>query len=163
MAIVGLEAVIEGSHIRAQMKEKEAKTTYNNAIASGITVALGEETTGDVIGFSLGNLAPGAEAELHLKLVGELPVDSETGAVQFSLPTVLKLRYTSAGSLDPLASVAAGKLVQVERGKAPSVTMFRLQVWGSGNVSSVSSPTQDTLTGQGWRGGCCSEGDRTSC
>ena len=106
IAVVGLEAVIDGRRIRAQLKEKEeAKATYDDAIASGMTAALGEETAGDVFSLSLGNLPPGTEAELHLKLVGELPVDSGTGAVQFSLPTVLKPRYTPLGSQDPLAPV----------------------------------------------------------
>ena len=146
MAVVGLQAVIDGRRIRAQLKEKEeAKATYDDAIASGMTAALGEETSGDVFSLSLGNLSPRTEAELHLKLVGELPVDSETGAVQFSLPTVLKPRYTLLGSQDPLAPVP-GEPGQVERAKAPAVTALRLQVWGYGNVSSVSSPTHEIMT-----------------
>ena len=120
MAVVGLEAVIDGRRIRAQLKEKEeAKATYDDAIASGMTAALGEETAGDIFSLSLGNLSPGKEAELHLKLVGELPVDSETGAVQFSLPTVLKPRYTPLGSKDPLAPVP-GEPGQAGEGRGAS-------------------------------------------
>ena len=50
--------------------------------------------------------------ERRRQLVGELGVDAE-GAVRFSLPSTLKLRYTPAGSTDPLASVPAGEGQQV--------------------------------------------------
>lgn len=134
-AIVGLEAVIDGKRIKAQLKEKEeAKRDYDDAIASGLTAAFAEEKSGDIFSISLGNLPPMAEAELNLKLVGELPIDAE-GAVRFSLPAVLKPRYTPHGSTDPLAQLATAA-----PGKAPAVHSFEMVVKKEG-VASVTSPT----------------------
>ena len=134
-AVVGLEAVIAGKKIRAQLKEKEeAKQEYDDAIASGLTAAFAEEKSGDIFSLSLGNLPPKAEAELHLKLAGELPIDAE-GAVRFSLPAVLKPRYNPLGSTDPLAKVDSAA-----QGTAPAVYSFDMVVKKEG-VASVVSPT----------------------
>ena len=134
-AVVGLEAVIGGKRIKAQLKEKEeAKQDYDDAVASGFTAAFAEEKSGDIFSISLGNLPPRAEAELNLKLVGELPIDAE-GAVRFSLPAVLKPRYNPLGSTDPLS-----QLNSAVQGKAPSVYSFDMVVKKEG-VASVSSPT----------------------
>ena len=136
-AVVGLEAVIAGKRIKAQIKEKEeAKQVYDDAMASGFTAALAEDKSGDIFSISLGNLPPKGEAELHLKLVGELPIDTD-GAVQFSLPAVLKPRYTPSGSRDPLEVVDSA-----ECGQVASVYNFEMVVKREG-VSSVMSPTHD--------------------
>ena len=104
-AVVGLEAVIDGRRIRAEVKEKEeAKEMYDDALASGLTAALGEEKSGDIFSLALGNLPPQADAELRLKMVSELPLEAGSEAVRFSLPSVLKQRYTPAGSSDPPAT-----------------------------------------------------------
>ena len=78
---------------------------YDDALSSGLTAALGKEKSGDIFSLALRNLPPKGEAELILKLVGELPLDTESEAVRFSLPMVLKPRYTPAGSSDPLAPI----------------------------------------------------------
>lgn len=142
-AVVGMEAVIAGRRIKAEIKKKaEAKQDYDNAIASGYTAALAEEKSGDIFSVSLGNLPVHAEAKLHLKLVGELPIDAE-GGVRFTLPTVLKPRYTPEGSADPLA--AAGGAVQ---GQAPAVYDFKMTVKNDG-VADVTSPTHTISVDKG--------------
>lgn len=140
-AVVGLEAVLGGRKIKAEIREKEeARQMYDDAIASGSSAALAEEKTGDIFSVSLGNLPPKADAELHLKMVGELPIDAE-GAVRFALPSVLKPRYTPSGSTDPLEKVGgADARDQVQQASAPAVFSFQLEVASSG-VSSVTSPT----------------------
>ena len=88
-AVVGLEAVIDGRRIRAEVKEKEeAKEMYDDALASGLTADLGEEKSGDIFSLSLGSLPPQADAELQLKMVSELPLEAGSEAVRFSLPSV---------------------------------------------------------------------------
>ena len=139
-AVVGLTAVLDGRTVKAQLRDKqEARDTYEDAVASGKTAALGEESSGDVFSISLGNLRGGGEAEIQLKLVGELPLDAE-GSVRFSLPATLKPRYTPAGSTDPLAPVE-GESGQVERGTVKGVHQFELRVLNVEQVSSVTSPT----------------------
>ena len=140
------QAVIAGRRIKAEVKEKEeARQTYDDAIASGFSAALAEEKSGDIFSISLGNLPPKAEAELHLKLAGELPIDAE-GGVRFTLPSVLKPRYTPQGSSDPLASIEDGGTGQVQHATAAAVFNFNLEVTGSDGVSNVTSPTHDIQT-----------------
>lgn len=145
-AIVGLEAIIAGRRIKADLREKEeARQAYDDALASGFAAALGEEKSCDIFSISLGNLPPKSEAELHLKLVGELPIDAE-GGVRFALPSVLKPRYTPTGSTDPLDKVGGGADIgQVQQASVPAVFNFKLHVLGADSVSQVTSPTH-TIT-----------------
>ena len=142
-AVVGLEAVIDGRRIRAEIKEKEqAKQEYDDAIASGMTAAFGEEKKGDIFSLALGNLPPGKEAEIHLTMVGELGIDAE-GSVRFSLPAVLKPRFSPTGSEDPLAPVTGGETPagQVHHSEAPSVYKFELNIAGAERIAEVTSPS----------------------
>ena len=146
-AVVGLEAVIAGRRIKAEIREKEeARQMYDDALASGFTAALAEEKSGDIFSISLGNLPPKSDAELHLKLAGELPIDAE-GGVRFTLPSVLKPRYTPIGSTDPLAKVGGGAdASQVQQASSPAVFNFEFKVAGADTVSKVTSPTHTINT-----------------
>ena len=144
-AVVGLEAMIAGKKIKAEIKEKEeAKMEYDDAMASGFTAALAEEKTGDIFSISLGNLPPNSEAELHLQLVGELPIDAE-GGVKFTLPSVLKPRYTPSGSTDPLA-YSYGTSIQDQVATTHAVFDFTLDVMEPNSISEVTSPTHTITT-----------------
>ena len=134
-----------GSYTLQVREKEEARQMYDDALSSGLTAALGEEKSGDIFSLALGNLPPKGEAELILKLVGELPLDTESEAVRFSLPTVLKPRYTPAGSSDPLAQIG-GEASQVEKSSAPAVSSFSLNVAESDDVTSVTSPTHGINT-----------------
>ena len=147
-AVVGLEAVIDGRRIRAEIKDKdEARAEYDDAVASGRTAAFGEEKTGDIFSLALGNLPPGKEAEIHLTMVGELEVDAE-GSVRFVLPTVLKPRYTPIGGKDPLAPVTGAEAPagQIRRTETPSVYSFDLSIAGAEGIAEVSSPSHKIKT-----------------
>jgi hypothetical protein len=140
MAVVGLQAKIDNRTIRGVVLEKEeARATYDDAIASGFTAALGEEKSGDIFSLSLGNLPPQGDVQLILNLAGELPLEGE--AVRFSLPTVLKPRYTPAGSSDPLAPVS-----DATTGSGPTVSHLSMQISNTSGVSSVTSPTHSIDT-----------------
>lgn len=144
-AVVGLEAVIAGKKIRAQLKEKEkAKMEYDDAIASGYTAALAEENTTDIFNISLGNLPAKSDAEIHLQLVGELPLDAE-GAIMFSLPSVLKPRYTPTGSVDPL-ELFFGAYNQGQQAAVHAVIEFSLNIMEPDYISEVTSPTHTITT-----------------
>ena len=145
-AIVGLTAIIDGRKIKAQLKEKEeARADYDDALASGQTAALAEEKSGDVFNISLGNLPAGKEAEIHLKLVGELGIDAE-GNMRFSLPSSLKPRYSPTGSSDPLAGIGGGAQTQVEQASTSCVQHFQLTVLNAQEVAEVTSPTHTIIT-----------------
>lgn len=139
-AVVGLTALIDGRKITAEVKkEEEARSRYEDAIASGKTAAFAKEMSGDVFSVSLGNLPPQKEAEIVLQLVGELPIDAE-GGVRFSLPATLKPRYVPAGSSDPLDEVD-GAEEQVQQARVSSVQKFKLSVFDQENIDEITSPT----------------------
>ena len=147
-AVVGLEAVIDGRRVRAEIKGKEeARAEYDDAMASGRTAAYGEEMKGDIFSLALGNLPPGKEAEIHLTMVGELEIDAE-GSIRFVLPTVLKPRYTPAWSEDPLEPVSGAEIPagQIRRTKTPSVYEFDLSIAGMEGIAEVSSPSHKIKT-----------------
>ena len=142
-AVVGLEAIIDGRKIKGEVQEKQkAMDMYNDAIASGLSAAYAEEKSGDIFSLSLGNLPSGSEAEISIRMVGELPIDAD-GRVRFTLPSVLKPRYTPEGSIDPLAGT---QNTSVKKASVAGVFEFRMRVEGSVKVSEVSSPTHKLKT-----------------
>jgi hypothetical protein len=131
-AVVGLTALIDGHKIRAEVrKEEDARTQYDDAIASGQTTAFAQEISGDIFSVCLGNLPPQTEAEVSLQLVGELPIDAE-GNVRFSLPTSLKTRHGSSNPVDREL---------VKQASLPSVQKFMLSVLNQEGVDEITSPT----------------------
>lgn len=139
-AVVKLTAIIDGRSIKADIKEKEeARAAYDDAIASGQSAVLGEEKTGDVFSIVLGNLPPGKDAEIHLQVVAELPIDAEEN-VRFSLPSVFKPRYAPAGSSDPFAPLS-DSASQVSSAQIAGYSRFQLNISAPQTVSSITSPT----------------------
>ena len=147
MAVVGLEAELEGKRIKAMLKEKvTAETDYDDAIASGMTASLGKEESGDIFSITLGNLMPGNGAKVVLTMVGELPTDEDSGAVRFSLPTVLKQRAFPAGAAAPSGPAAEWQQQQCTSEKVSAASSVLLRVYNSQDVSSISSPTHEIVT-----------------
>jgi len=72
-------------------------------------------------------------------MVGELPIEAD-GRVRFTLPSVLKPRYTPEGSSDPLA---ATQNPSVKQASVAGVFKFRMSIEGAKRVSEVSSPTHE--------------------
>ena len=137
-AVVGLEAVIDGRKVKGDVKDKQkAKDMYEDAISSGLSAAYAEEKSGDIFSLSLGNLPSGSEAQISIKMVGELPIEAD-GRVRFTLPSVLKPRYTPEGSIDPLA---AAQHPSVKQASVAGVFKFKMRVEGSAKIGKVSSPT----------------------
>ena len=131
--LTDLTALIDGRRIKADVKEKEeAKVVYDDAIASGLPAALGEEVSKDIFSISLGNLPGGSKAEIELTLDWQLPLDAE-GKLSFTLPTVLKERYNPTGAPpappDTPVDGSAG------------VSQFLLRVHNASSIASITSAT----------------------
>ena len=142
-AVVRLEATIDGRKIKATIHEKEkARDMYDDAITSGLSAAFAEEKSGDIFSLSLGNLPSGSEAEINIRMVGELAIDAD-GHVRFTLPSVLKPRYTPQGSTDPLA---ATQNPSVKQASVAGVFQFKMTIEGASRVAEVSSPTHQLKT-----------------
>ena len=74
-AVVGLTALLDGKKIKAQLQDKQkARDKYEDAVSSGKTAALGEESSGDIFSIS-------SEEEATL-----LPANSQ-GWCAFLLPS----------------------------------------------------------------------------
>ena len=105
-AVCGFQATIDGRTIIAEVQEKqEARDTYDDAISSGQSAFLLEESdeSSDIFQISVGNLPPKKEALVELRFVTELSVEAE-GRVVFVLPTVLNPRYSPADSSASLST-----------------------------------------------------------
>lgn len=86
----------DGYHvIRGVVKEKhEAQHTYQTAIACGQAAGLLEQgETSDVFSISLGNIPTGSKLTVNLEYVGKLKHDMASGAIRYTLPTVISPRY----------------------------------------------------------------------
>lgn len=136
-AVVGLTAIIDGKKIRADLKEKEeAKAVYDDAIAGGQTAALGETIEDDVFSVSLGNLPNESKADIELHLVNQLPVDAE-GKISFSLPTILKDRYTPVSDITPSTNTTNSDI----SGTVSGIDQIVLRIHNSKAIKSITSST----------------------
>ena len=144
-AVVRLEATIDGRKIKATIHEKEkARDMYYDAITGGLSAAYAEEKSGDIFSLSLGNLPSGSKVEINIRMVGELPIEAD-GSVRFTLPSVLKPRYTPQGSTDPLA---ATQNPSVKHASVAGVFQFKMTIEGASRVAEVSSPSHQLRTAQ---------------
>ena len=94
-AVCGFEAIIDGTLVVGEVKEREAAfEMYDDAIQKGHGAYLLDEERPDVFQASVGNLPPGKEVLLKLTYVTELSIDG--GAVRFAIPTTVSPRYAPA-------------------------------------------------------------------
>ena len=138
-AVCGFQATIDGRTIVAEVQEKEeARDTYDDAISSGQSAFLLEESdeSSDIFQISVGNLPPKKEALVELRFVTELSVEAE-GRVVFVLPTVLNPRYSPADS-------AASLSTQIPRAASvdsPYSFEFAMKVKATSAISEITSPS----------------------
>nr|XP_058965422.1 von Willebrand factor A domain-containing protein 5A-like [Pocillopora verrucosa] len=133
-AVCGFQATIDGRTIVAEVQEKqEAQDTYDDAISSGHSAFLLEESS-DIFQISVGNLPPEKEAVVELRFVTELAVESE-GRVVFVLPTVLNPRYTPQDTA-PSLSAQVPRLAAVS---SPYGFEFEMKVKAISSISEVTS------------------------
>lgn len=138
-AVCGFQATIDGRTIVAEVQEKqEARDTYDDAISSGQSAFLLEESdeSSDIFQISVGNLPPKKEAIIELRFVTELAVEVE-GRVVFVLPTVLNPRYSPQDSTASLST-------QIPRAAAvdsPYSFELEMKVKAISAISEISSPS----------------------
>lgn len=94
-AVCGFEAVIDGTLVVGEVKEREeAFRAYDDAMERGDGAYLLDEERPDVFQASVGNLPPGKEVLLRLTYVTELAVAA--GSLRFVVPTTVSPRYAPA-------------------------------------------------------------------
>lgn len=93
--VCGFEAVIDGTLVVGEVKEREAAfRTYDEAMERGDGAFLLDEERADVFQASVGNLPPGKEVLLRITYVSELAVDGK--GLRFTVPTTVAPRYAPA-------------------------------------------------------------------
>lgn len=102
-AVCEFEAFINGKHIIGVVQsKKQARETYDDAIASGQGAYLLEQTAPDVFTMTVGNLPPSQEVLIRITYVVELRLDEISGSLLFSLPTTIAPRkYQEPNNNDP--------------------------------------------------------------
>ena len=142
-AVVGLTAIIDGRNIKAQLKEKEeARADYDDALASGQSAALAEETC----------LASAwATSRLGKKQRSISNWLESSGSIQKGV-CAFPCRPASSQGTAPLGrqihwlELGAGLKQQVEQASTSCVQHFQLTVLNAQEVAEVTSPTHTITT-----------------
>ena len=140
VVLTGIEAVIDGRIVKGIVKEKgEAKTEYEDAIASGNTAVLVEEESKDIIGILLGNLPPDKNAVVRLQLLQQLDVKLE--GIHLLLPTTLKPRYQLASDASSvqqqgMLGIHPGALLPHDA-SVPAIYKFSFELFLMGEIGKL--------------------------
>ena len=135
-AVCGFQATIDGRTIVAEVQGKqEARDTYDDAISSGHSAFLMEESdsSSDIFRISVGNLPPQKSAIVEVRFVTALEVQAE-GEVVFVLPSVLNPRYDPSGR----SEVGSSAFPVVAE---PYTFAFELTVISESEIKEITSPS----------------------
>lgn len=96
--VTDFAADLAGRRVVGVLKERgEARSDYEQAIVSGQRAAIVEEDRPDVFSVRVGNIGPGEEAAIEMRLTG--PLSFEDGEATFRFPLVVAPRYTAGKAL----------------------------------------------------------------
>jgi Ca-activated chloride channel family protein len=117
-AVTSFQLVVAGRVVEGQLQERgAARQEYDRAIKAGHRAAIAEEERAGVFTMRVGNLPPGEEARVRLRLVGPLPY--RDGEVTFRFPLVVAPRYVPG---TPLAGDPVGTGVAPDTDAAPDAS-----------------------------------------
>ncbi|MHA7651612.1 VIT domain-containing protein [Mycobacterium sp. ML4] len=96
--VTDFAADLAGRRVVGVLKERgQARADYEQALVSGQRAAIVEEDRSDVFSVRVGNLGPGEEAIIEMRLTG--PLSFEDGQATFRFPLVVAPRYTAGTPL----------------------------------------------------------------
>ncbi|WP_204804034.1 VIT domain-containing protein [Mycobacterium riyadhense] len=105
-------ADLAGRRVVGVLKERgQARADYEQALVQGQRAAIMEEDRSDVFSVRVGNLGPGEEATIEMRLTG--PLSFEDGEATFRFPLVVAPRYTT-GSPVPGDQTGSGLAVDTD-------------------------------------------------
>lgn len=92
-------------------EKREAKATYDKAVARGETAGLLEQLpeASDAFSTSLGNIPAGGQVLVSINFVNELKHDAELNGIRWTLPTSIAPRYGSGPYVAPGKRVVEDK------------------------------------------------------
>jgi len=92
--VTDFAADLAGRRVVGVLKERaQARADYEQALVAGQRAAIVEEDRPDVFSVRVGNLGPGEEATIEMRLTG--PLAFEDGEATFRFPLVVAPRYTT--------------------------------------------------------------------
>ncbi|MCV7199610.1 VIT domain-containing protein [Mycobacterium angelicum] len=92
--VTDFAADLAGRRVVGVLKERgQARVDYEQALVAGQRAAIVEEDRPDVFSVRVGNLGPGEEATIEMRLTG--PLAFEDGEATFRFPLVVAPRYTT--------------------------------------------------------------------
>lgn len=96
--VTDFAASLAGRRVVGMLKERgQARADYEQALATGQRAAIVEGDRSDVFSVRVGNLGPGEEATIEMRLTG--PLAFEDGEATFRFPLVVAPRYTTGTPL----------------------------------------------------------------
>jgi len=139
-AVCGFAAVVEGVRYEGVVKPREeAFAAYDDAMAAGHGAFLLDEERPDVFTASIGNLAPGAEAQIELTYVTELTYEGDS--IRFTLPTTVSPRYAPAENQGGIGRPQADVLNPPHASDVPYGLSFTAHVKAPGPIRRIESPS----------------------
>ena len=139
-AVCGFAAVVGDVRYEAEVKPRDsAFAAYDDAMAEGHGAFLLDEERSDVFTASIGNLAPGADAQIELTYVTELMFEGD--AVRFMLPTTVSPRYAPAVDRVGIGRSAADALNPPSTRHVPYGLTFTATVHAAGGLRRIESPS----------------------
>jgi len=142
-AIIGFEATIDGTEIEAIVKGKEeAKAEYDQAMRQGNSAILLDETAPDIFSMKLGQLKPGAGAQVKLTYIMELPVEDKY--MRLSVPTTIAPRYIPPTDNSEAAQEIAKLTYNSNGAKTPLI--INIETFMKSKIKSITSPSHDLKT-----------------
>jgi Ca-activated chloride channel family protein len=139
-AVCGFEAVIDGTLVVGEVKEREeAFRMYDDAMERGDGAFLLDEERPDVFQASIGNLAPGKEVLVKLTYVTELDVAGES--LRFVIPTTVSPRYAPAEDHRGVGRPDADTLNPPVEWHVPYGLDLVVRLMMGGTISQIASPS----------------------
>jgi Ca-activated chloride channel family protein len=139
-AVCSFAAVVGGVRYEGVVKPREdAFAVYDDAIAEGHGAFLLDEERPDVFTASIGNLAPGAEVQIELTYVTELPLEDDS--IRFTLPTTVSPRYAPRQDQVGIGRPPADVLNPPRLAGVPYGLSFTARVGTQGSVRRIESPS----------------------
>ncbi|MFU8858611.1 MAG: VIT domain-containing protein, partial [Deferrisomatales bacterium] len=139
-ALTGFRARVGERVFEGEVDERDrAFARYDEALEKGHGAYLLDEERPNIFTLSVGNLNPGARAELTLTYVEAL--EEVDGAVRFRFPTTISPRYVPADAPDEGGVPAADRLHPPYAGEVPYGLRLRVRVHARDAVAAVESPT----------------------
>jgi len=150
-AVCGFAAVVGGVRYDGMVKPRDdAFAASDDAVSEGHGAFLLDEERPDVFTASIGNLAPGTEAQIEMTYVAELAFEGES--VRFTLPTTVSPRDAPAQDHVAIGRSPAEALNPPRTGAVPYGLTFSAAIITAGRVRRIESPSHPVAVDLGANG-----------